>query len=116
MTAGNNNTSLGKRRGQSLVDILKRPFSRKSMTPPASPGSRLKSNQETREELTTTKTDEATGMQFVPQEATSEFEETTLLPLNTLTTPVTENGQNLEIFPLPLPPTPNASPIAVSGA
>lgn len=114
MTTGNNNTSLGKRRGQSLVDILKRPFSRKSMTPPASPGSRLKANQETREEPTMTKMDEATGTQFVPQEggAAPEFEETTVLPLNTLATPVVENGQNLDIFPLPLPPTPNASPIA----
>ena len=111
---GNNNTSVGKRRGQSLVDILKRPFSRKSMTPPASPGSQLKSNQDAQDE-SATKVEEATGVQ---QEnvTTPDTEENTAVSLTTLPTPVIENGQNPDVFPLPLPPTPNASPSAVSVA
>lgn len=119
MTTGNNNTSVGKRRGQSLVDILKRPFSRKSMTPPASPGSQLKSNQDVQDESAATKVEEATGVQPVPQEnvITPETEENTAVSLTTLqAAPVLENGQNPDIFPLPLPPTPNVSPSAVSVA
>ena len=118
MTTGNNNTSVGKRRGQSLVDILKRPFSRKSMTPPASPGSQLKSNQDVQDESATTKVEEATSLQPVPQEnvTTPETEENTTVSLTNLPAPSIENGQNPDIFPLPLPPTPNASPSAVSVA
>lgn len=110
MTTGNN-TSLGKRRGQSLVDIFKRPFSRKSMTPPASPGSQSKSNQIAKDDIASTKVEEVVSALQVPQESVTEVEESA--PAQpTPPTSTTDNGQIPEVFPLPLPPTPNVSPIA----
>ena len=91
------------------------------MTPPASPGSQLKSNQVVKEESTATKVEEEVIVQPNVQEnvATPEkndTEESTIPSLSTLLPPNIENGQNPEIFPLPLPPTPNVSPAAVSFA
>ena len=110
MTAGN--ASLGKRKGQSLVDIFKRPFtlSRKSMTPPASRGSQSKQSNETNEEsvVVGSKTDEnSSTIVEVPLLETvlnSELEEM-VNPAAASSTSET-NGQRLaDIFPLPLPPT-----------
>lgn len=89
------NTSLGKRKGQSLVDILKRPFSRKSTTPPASPNCQLKQSKE----------DDAKMQEddIVPQ-----TEPPAAVELEDVAQPtIAENGTNSELFPLPLPPTPS---------
>ena len=95
LSAGN--ASLGKRKGQqSLVDILKRPFSRKSMTPPASPNSQLK---QSKEDCLNFKVDEVV---LQTEADSSEVEET-----SSGHPTVAENGPNSELFPLPLPPTPN---------
>lgn len=96
------------------MDIFKRPFSRKSMTPPASPGSQSKSNQLIKEDIPAS-IEESTVLTSIPHETSIIPEaEDSVLPLPSVPVPAVENGQTPEIFPLPLPPTPNASPIAVS--
>lgn len=84
------------------------------MTPPASPGSKSKSDQLVKEESTTTKVEEAVGMLPTPEENVTSPEAEESIPSLPLPTSTIENGQIPEIFPLPLPPTPNVSPIAVS--
>lgn len=114
-----NNTSLGKRRGQSLVDIFKRPFSlRKSMTPPASPSSQIKlPTVASKDDAPAIKADESvTPALSGTQDLTTntESEEPAPVPAPTVQpAPLAENGQSIEVFPLPLPPTPNVSLSAV---
>ena len=109
------NASLGKRRGKSVVDIFKRPFSRKSMTPPASPGSQSK-QAKGEEAIRAVESDPAAVVSaeapaaVVPEESA----DSTPLPPTPPTPPppnppaeqqtLAENGT--EVNAPPLPPTP----------
>lgn len=104
MSTGNN-TSLGKRRGQSLVDIFKRPFSRKSMTPPASPDcpSKQQSHQPAKRD-SSIKLEEEAAVVTPPVENAAESDDAAQ---NTLVVNTETNGQSTsDTFALPLPPTP----------
>ena len=96
LTTGN--ASLGKRKGQSvsqsLVDIFKRPFSRKSMTPPASPNCQLKQSKSKEDDVKVADSndDVVVAVGSAAESGATELEEI---------------GQNSELFPLPLPPTPS---------
>lgn len=101
------------------MDIFKRPFSRKSMTPPASPGSQSKSNQTTKEDALPTKVEEEVMAAAVGALPTMAHENVTEAANEESATPSQSAASNADngnpfpdIFPLPLPPTPNVSPIA----
>ena len=77
------------------MDILKRPFSRKPTTPPASPSCQLKQSL-------------GDDVKLQEDDVVLHTEATAAVELEDVAQPASvENGANAELFPLPLTPTPS---------
>ena len=106
-----------------MVDLFKRPFSRRSMTPPASPASQARTtlNFVLDEALLASKGTESvvsTASDFIQSVAVAAAASSDPLQqqLDEVITPthITDNGQCVDVITLPLPPTPVSSPATPS--
>lgn len=90
------------------------------MTPPASPGSQIKlPTVASKDEAPAAKADESvapalSGIQDLNTNTESEESAPATAP-SVPAAPQAENSQSIEVFPLPLPPTPNVALSAVCG-